>query len=108
MATREEIREGKCEGCGGIGRVQEYLYEYTGLGREWRPTGKWEECHNCKGSGIEETKGAKMIKVDTECMKCEEIISEEEFERNQGLCDKCYIRLCFVKELNSHRENTLL
>lgn len=43
----------------------------------------------------------------TECMKCEEIISEEEFDRNQGLCDKCYIRLCFVRELNSHRENTL-
>ena len=46
--------------------------------------------------------------ITTECMKCEEIISEEEFTRNQGLCDKCYTRLCFVKELNSHRENTLL
>ena len=52
-------------------------------------------------------KGEIMVKVDTECMKCEEIISEEEFERNQGLCDECYIRLCFVRELNSHRENTL-
>ena len=46
--------------------------------------------------------------MDTECMKCEEIIPDEEFNLNQGLCDKCYIRFCFVKELNSHRENTIL
>ena len=44
----------------------------------------------------------------TECMKCEEIITQEEFDQNQGLCDKCYIRLCFVRELNSHRENTII
>ena len=44
----------------------------------------------------------------TECMKCEELITEKEFEFNQGLCDKCYTRLRFVRELNSHRENTIL
>jgi len=44
----------------------------------------------------------------TECMKCGELITEKEFEFNQGLCDKCYVRLRFVQELNSHRENTIL
>ncbi len=42
--------------------------------------------------------------MNTECMKCEEIISKKEFSLNQGLCDKCYIRLSFVDALNAHRE----
>jgi len=28
--------------------------------------------------------------VTAECSKCEEVISQVEFRRNQGLCDKCY------------------
>ena len=52
--------------------------------------------------------GQKEGGMDTGCMKCEETIPDEELNLNQGLCDKCYIRFCFVKELNSHRENTIL
>ena len=36
----------------------------------------------------------------TECLKCEEIISVEEFERNQGLCDKCYKRFKLLEANN--------
>ena len=35
----------------------------------------------------------------TKCTKCEESISVEESETNQGLCNKCYKRLKLLEEM---------
>lgn len=34
-----------------------------------------------------------------ECLKCEEIIRQEEFDKNEGLCEKCHKRLKLLEEV---------